>query len=205
MSSYRLNIYFASGDLPSLYKASQKLVIVKHTEGSDSQVVWAAFNPFENNTIDWGTSYSLYASNTEIQGGATINKLSDITAEPQVNYVFSDAVFQNPAADSELSENTYELTNRMDDSKILTFGLAQDVVVNNEAFANHPINAIYVPFDQTATMTPVEKVDVYLQSNIITSTVVSTITSTPIMVDFTTDTEKTIIYDATTGKFVPKG
>ena len=46
---------------------------------------------------------------------------------------------------------------------VLTFGLAQNVVVNGEGFPNHPINAIYVPFGQAATMTPIERIDIYLK------------------------------------------
>jgi len=57
--------------LQILYRAKEKIVIVRHTaESTDTQVAWVTFEPFMNNTIEWETQFALYASNTEIQNGA---------------------------------------------------------------------------------------------------------------------------------------
>ena len=179
-----------------LYRAKEKIVIVKHTaESTDTQVAWVTFGPFMNNTIEWETQFALYASNTEIQNGAYINKLSDIAASTQTLYQFEEGIFQKPVSDSSISPNTYALKHEMTGYPVLTFGLAQNVVVNGEGFPNHPINATYVPFGQAATMTPIERIDIYLKNDITTSTIVSHIMSDKLTVSYTEENEYTVAYN----------
>lgn len=202
MPKYKLNIKISEKDLQILYRASEKIVIVKHTaEGTDTQVSWVTFGPFMNNTVEWETQFALYASNTEIQNGASINKLSDIAASTQTLYQFEEGIFQKPVSVSTISPNTYALRHGMTGYPVLTFGLAQSVVVNGEGFANHPINAVYVPFGQAATMTPVERLDIYLKNDLISSTVVSHIMSEKLTISYTEETEHTVAYNGETGAF----
>ena len=202
MPKYKLNIKITENDLQILYRANEKIVIVKHTaENTDTQVAWVTFGPFMNNTVEWESQFALYASNTEIQSGAFINKLSDIAASTQTLYQFKEGIFQNPISVSTISSNTFALKHVMTGYPVLTFGLAQNVVVNGEGFANHPINAINVPFGQAATMTPVEILDVYLKNDINSSTVVSHIMSEKLTVSYTEELERTIAYDGATGAF----
>jgi hypothetical protein len=76
MSKYRLNINLEGVDLDTIYEAKQQVVIVKHTAECKSAVAWVSFRPFERNTIDWETTFAIYASSGETQNGATISKLS---------------------------------------------------------------------------------------------------------------------------------
>jgi hypothetical protein len=82
--------------------------------------------------------------------------------------------------------------------------LAQTVSVNGTAYQEHPINAIIVPRGNSAIMTPVEKIDVFLAANVNSSTVLSRISS-----KLTTLTYKegiiefTLDYDSMIGKFCP--
>ena len=207
MSKYRLNIDFSKGeDLDLVYKAMEKVVLVKHTEGStDSQVAWVTFSPLMRNTVDWETDFAVYASTSEVQNGAQINMMSDMAASTMVMYNFEDGYFKNPEPSDIIGANTYAICNNYEQKQALTFGLAQGVNVNNEAFPNKPINAILVPFGQSAQMTPIERIDVYLMCNIDTSTVVSKIYSPVLTVTYKDDEfEHSIEYNANTGKFFLK-
>ncbi|MDR2888245.1 MAG: hypothetical protein LBV33_00165 [Lachnospiraceae bacterium] len=205
MAKYRLNIEFTEKDLSTIYNADEKVIVVKHTTaGENNQVAWVSFKPFIHNTIDWENDFAVYASTTEIQGGATISKLSDKYAGTKIVYELSKGYFANAIPTDELAENTYAVKNMMKDNDALTFGLAQSVAVNGQAFVNHPINAISVPYGQGAYMTPVEKVDVYLRNDIRSSTVISRIMSIALPVEYSgSEGEHTITYDGAIGKFFP--
>lgn len=201
MSKYRLNIKINDQDLKTIYKANEQIVIVKHTAGNaDSQVAWVSFKPFMNNTVDWENNFAVYASNTEVQHGAVINKLSDLAATTKVMYNFEQGVFQKPEIVPALGKNTYAVKNDMADYDGLTFGLAQDVQVNGIGMAKNPINAVFVPYEQSISMTPIEKVDIYLKSDINDGTVISHVSSVPLTVEYEeNETEHTIAYNKETG------
>lgn len=205
MSKYRLNIDFNEKDLKTIFNAGEKVIIVKHTKaGIGKRVAWVSFQPFMHNTIDWENSFAVYSSNTEVQGGATISKLSDKDAATKIIYNFKNGYFADATPDTALGENTYAIKNSMAEYDALTFGLAQDVSVNGEAFANNPINAISVPFGQSASMTPIERIDVYLRNDIEDGTVISHIMSVALPVEYSEmETSHTIAYDGSVGKFYP--
>ena len=79
MSNYRLYIDFnKGGDLDLVYRAMEKVILVKHTEGNaDSQVAWVTFSPLMRNTVDWETDYAVYASTSEVQNDAQNNTRHD--------------------------------------------------------------------------------------------------------------------------------
>jgi hypothetical protein len=205
MSKYRLNINFEGVDLDTIYEARQRVVIVKHTAERKSNVAWISFKPLEHNTIDWETAFAIYASSGEVQGGATISKLSEIVGQRQINTIFNNSYFNATEPDNTIGINSYEVTNQDKDDYKLTFGLAQNVSVNGTAFINLPINAIVVPRGHSAVMTPVEEVDVFLEANIDSSTVLSRIDNKSISLSYTGNTtELNIKYDSVNGVFYPE-
>ena len=206
MANYRLNITFRDKDLDLIYQTGEKVVLIKHTEGSaDSQVAWVTFNPLLYNTIDWQNNFAVYASTTDLQNGAKINMMSDKMASSKVLYNFENGYFKNPSPSETLSANTYAICNNYASKRALTYGLAQEVVVNDEAFPNKPINAILVPFGQSVQMTPIEVIDVYLMCDIETSTVVSKIMSPVLTITYRDEeTAHTIEYNGDAGKFFLK-
>ena len=204
MPNYRMNIHFKEGDLKVIAKAHQKVVLVKHTAGdADSSVAWVSFKPWQQNTVDWENSFAIYSSNTEVQSRATINKLSDKMATSGVQYDFSDGTFGTPKmADVSVRENTYYVKNNADDYPAITIGLAQSVVVNGEAKANNPINAVFTPFGQLVSMTPLEKIDVYLLNDITESTVITHVQSIALPVIYGEgETSHSVSYNGMTGQF----
>lgn len=206
MASYRLNITFKEKDMDLIYETGEKVVLVKHTEGNaDSQVAWVTFDPLMYNTIDWQNDFAVYASTSDLQNGAKISMMSDKMASPKIMYNFNSGHFRDPAPADTLGANTYAICNNFRQKKAITFGLAQQIVVNDEAFPNKPINAILVPFGQSAQMTPIEKIDVYLICDIETSTVVSKVMSPVLTVTYGDEiVTNTIEYNGDTGKFFLK-
>jgi hypothetical protein len=199
MPSYTLNIDIDSTDLQAIYAAGESVTIVKQSPTGPS-VAWVAFLPFEANTITWTDSYALYASNTGVQGGAVISQLSNVAASPGLKYPFSNGNFGPGVPDSTLPPNTYETNNQMSAFSTLTFGLAQSVQVNGTAQPNNPINAQTVPLNQTATFTPYDNITVFLQSQVQSSQVLTTVTSQNIQLSFGgATTTQTISYTAASG------
>jgi hypothetical protein len=202
MPSYRLNINFSGSDLDTIYKAGERVVVVKHTEERNSLIAWVSFKPFERNTIDWETQFALYAASGEIQSGAVINKLSDCMGQCRVNSIFENGYFSKTEPDDSIGLNSYEVTNHDGDKKILTFGLAQGVNVNGIAFPNNPINAVLVPRGHHAVMTPTERIDVFLEARAENSTVLSRIDSKSVSLTYSGDVRDiSLNYDPKNGAF----
>lgn len=200
---YALNISLTESVLNTITKAHQRIVLVKHTAGdNDTPVVWVCFKPWMNNTIEWENDFAIYASNTEVCEDTTISKLSDKQAATGVCYTFSKGYFHNPAVGENLPKNSYIIENQNDDTDGITIGLAQDVIVNGEAFERNPINAIFVPRGQFVTMTPIERIDVYLKNALVDSTVISHIQSKALSVVYGEgESAHTLKYNDATGQF----
>ncbi|MDR2889555.1 MAG: hypothetical protein LBV33_06930 [Lachnospiraceae bacterium] len=203
MSDYRLNIKFNEKDLMPIYQANEKLVVVRHTaEAGELQVVWVSFRPFMSNTVDWKNNFTIYSSSTELQEGLMVNKLSEIDAASMTGYGFERGCFRSPVPIREVENNTYAIHNQMAGQDALTFGLAQNVVVNGTVFTNHPINAVSVPFGQTAMMTPLETISIYLCGDIDDSTIVGHIDYRSFPIEYKgKDNEHTVTYDSRIGRF----
>lgn len=206
MANYKLNIKFRESDLDLIHQAGERVILVKHTEGNaDSQVAWVSFDPLMYNTIEWSNEFAVYASTSELQNSAKVNMMSDKMADPKIVYSFESGHFKNPVVSDTMGANTYAIVNNYEKKKACTFGLAQQIVVNDEAFPNKPINAILVPYGQSVKMTPIEKIDVYLMADIETSTVVSKIMSPVLTVTYRDEEcKQTIEYNGDMGKFYLK-
>lgn len=202
MSQYMLNISFSEKALAILAKAHQKVVLVKKTAGNkDTAVSWVTFKPWEKNTISWKEEFALYASDSEIQGGATICKLSDKMASSGVQYQLADGAIQAMGPGSEMPSNCYSIRNNEDDCDGILVGLAQSVSVNGRAFANNPINAVYVPYGQNVMMEPIESVSVYLENDMNDGMVVTKLRSDALTITYSGENEHTISYNPATGQF----
>lgn len=202
MPTYTLNIEFDAADLPTIYKAKEKVVLIKQTEPGNS-LAWITFDPFTNNTVDWTDNYALYASKVSVEEGATIRRLANTTASPRKRYTFNQGAFLPPADAPQLSQGQYEVFNDYGEEPWLTFGLAQDVNVNGTAYVNSPINAAVVPYKHTAKFTPFEKIKVYLGVNMQQSLVITSVASEALTLDFgASSIEQSIKYVASSGRFV---
>lgn len=154
-----------------------------------------------NNIIEWNSECSLYASNSEVQSGAILHKLSETKAVPQTVYRFKNGVFYDPLPYDIVGFNTYAMENKFSEFQKLTFGIAQDVMINGEMFANKPVNALYVPYGHTATITPLEKLDVYLKSDVENSTIVGNPLNEELTISYKEKTEYIVEYDDKLSRF----
>lgn len=196
MKNYKLKNRISENSMKSLYQRQEKIVLVKHTmEENDFKVAWVAFRPFMNNIVEWKDEYSLYVSNNEIQNGVTLNKLSEIKAVPQIIYRFKNGVFNDPLPYSAVGFNTYAVKNEFSGYQELTFGIAQNVMINGEVFVNKPINALRVTYKQTATITPLETLDVYLKNDVENSTIVGNHLKGEFTLSYEEKTEYIVEYD----------
>ncbi|KDM90239.1 hypothetical protein [Photobacterium galatheae] len=200
MSSYNLNINIDSNDVRIINQSQQKIVLVKTVGGSSgSKVAWVTFSPFEHNEVSWTEQYGVYASSTQVQNGAEIYKTSAVNpATSEVVYPFENGTFGSPQSGGQT--NSYGISNQY--SQGFTFGLAQSVTANGNVYDASPLNAVPVLSKQNAIFTPVEKLEVYLQANFNNGVVISQVSSSALALDFTNNSNITIRYDATLGKFV---
>ncbi|NBI30258.1 hypothetical protein [Chengkuizengella marina] len=170
---YQLKIRIDCNYLDEIYKNNQEIVLMKGA--GEPTVAWISFKPFEENTITWDENYSVYASGTEIEDGATINKLSERSAVEEDSYTFENGCFKLASSSLDLKPGSFGIINNFDEN--LTFGLAQDVTVHNKTTEGAPLNAVRASKGQCIQLTPFEDVVVFLQNTVNTGSVHS-LTST---------------------------
>lgn len=176
MSTYTLNIAFAKEDAQKINQIGEKVVLVKQNTpaNAQNQVAWVTFDPFENNVVTWTESYYVYASTSEVQHGSKISKVSYEDAGDSCVYDFTNNVF-NLDPTKKLPAGTIGAINQTNND--LTFGLAQNVSVNNSFYSASPINATTVLVGQNANFTPLEQVSVCLLNNTMDGLVLTTVYS----------------------------
>ncbi|MFS1514023.1 hypothetical protein VQL36_16495 [Chengkuizengella sp. SCS-71B] len=157
---YNLKINFSCDDLANIYKANQKVTLIK--ESSGNSVPWVTFTPFQCNKISWDENYSIFASTNLSQHGVMIDKVSETNANDGIVYDFNTGIFRRNA-DEKTKKGSFQAVNNT--SENLTLGLAQTVTVNNNKCKGAPITASTVLAGQSVTFTPIEKVKILLHSN----------------------------------------
>lgn len=201
MPTYKLNVIFDSQCVKTVYDAGEKVVLLKKASAG-TPIAWVTFNPFEQNYITWNENYAIYSSNVEVKSGATIKKLSEVSAVPKQLYEFDKGTFGSPASLPDGQEGQYAVLNKMNGYSTLVFGLAQEVECNGVLIPGSPINAATVPLNHTAKFTPYEVVTVFLEGEASNGTVITDVVSKSLDVTFGGDvTEITIQYDPGIGGF----
>ena len=206
MANYDLTIKFQDDDLDTVFKADEKVALMKSVgaSGEAGNVVWVAFYPFESSTVSWETVYGVYASQTEVQDGAQIQKASDAEAIEKTNRNFEEpGKFGEPEPANNLSDGSYRVTNQYQREPILTFGMQQGVVINGRSEPDQPINAVQVPRTHDAVFTPFEEVTIFLSAAFESSFIVTEVASPMTTVKFGGGVySRTVEYDSKTGLFV---
>ena len=205
MPNYKLNIDFSDEALRTIYAAGQKLALVKTVTGdAGQQVTWVATLPFQTNVIEWKNEYMLYAAGHEASNGATIKKLSEVeTTDDGCIYDFIDGTFGNAHTDPAVQRNTYGARNEMNQYPYLTVGMAVSATVNGEMKKGNPINAVDLPYNHTAVMSPIESVGIFLATDIDDGMVLTREFGNSLTVEYRgSETEHSVRYDDTSGIFV---
>ena len=187
-----------------------RIVLAKPVGNSSPNVAWISFDPFEGNVVTWTEEYGLYASNSQLTSGATITKISSapFPAQDGKYYSFrSDATFYGPNTGGDVpAVGSFRVFNEMPISEYpsLLFGLMQSARVNGKAAEFRPLNANVVPSGTKATFTPLTTVYAWLQSNLVSGSVLVDVTSKVTIVTFGNGVIKQQLkYDPAKGQFVP--
>ncbi|EGG25292.1 hypothetical protein DFA_03541 [Cavenderia fasciculata] len=198
MSNYSLQFSFTQAGLAALASSQEKVCVVKSVNGKVSNVVWVTFKPFLNNTLQWQELYGLYASNTQIQNGATISRISTLKSVSKTHqYPFNNAGFFDQANGT--SVKSYGLVNNYGEP--LTFGLTQTAVINGKE-VDSELNATTVLNNQSAEYTPIVTLSVYVAASFNNGSVISDISGQALTLTYTSDTNKSVFFDDSSSMFV---
>ncbi len=200
--TYQLNIEIPSDGLRTLSKANQYITIVKSMPNG-AQVAWVSFRPMLTNFVTWDEQYSVYASTTNIQDGATIVTQSTRAASLGRVYTLTGGQFDTgqpgvPVQSFGVANGDAVLT--VDGVSMVTCGLYQGANVNGNVVAG-AINAVAVPFMNEAVFTPIEKVQIFASSLQDNGIVISSVTSAALEVDLTENQAQGLLYNPAVNRF----
>ena len=207
---YSLKLTIDSQSLDTLFISQQRIILAKPVGGGKPNVSWLSLKPFQSTTIEWTESYGLYVSHSEVKNGA------EIVQQSTTDYPAQDGAFYSLLPTSNFSgpftgagappPGSFQVANNMPvtDFPFLTFGLVQKASVNGTEGQANPINAQVVPSLNSAIFTPLTEVQVWLQTSLLSGTVITQVFSSVADVTFGNDVfQKTLQYDPKIGGFVP--
>ncbi|WP_291910128.1 hypothetical protein [Chitinophaga sp. CB10] len=207
MAEYTLNVGFTNDQLQVLYATGTNVVIAKPSGGGSPNVAWQVFKPLMANQLSWIEEYGIYASTSNITNGATLSQMSSIPVGAAMNklYTLQDSgVITGPASGGQPS--SFALLNDFTTKPYMTVGLYQDAKVNGVDILGNAISAVPVLLASTAVMTPYTTVYIWLQSQVKSNSVVTTVTSPMTQLQFGGGIDTiSVAYDSNSGKFLPTG
>lgn len=205
MPNYELKVGFSDDDLIMLYATGTNVVIAKPSLGSTPNVAWQVFRPMQANTVTWEEKYGIYASSSDVVNGARLTQLSSVPIPAAINKLYTlepQAIITGPGSGG--SPDSYSLVNRWDVKPYVTVGLYQDATVNGTDIKDNALSAAGVPLNSTAVMTPYTVVYIWLQSQVLSNTVVTNVTSPMTELEFGGGVNTiSVVYDPSTGHFIP--
>lgn len=212
--AYTLEIAFAPQDLTTIRAAGEAVVILR-SSAAGIQVVWLAFNPYQNNVVQWNDTFQLYASQTPLVAGSTLTPVATVSqALARHLYPFSNGMFGPPQSAS-LPQGQVEVQNAANNGGSLTFGLAQSASINGTpSTAFSPVSAQLVPTGQAGFFDFTEELTVMLRSQTHAAEVIDYVPvsvgaqavaqSAAITLRFSSaNATQSIQYDGANGTFVP--
>lgn len=204
MIEYTLSVQFTQAQLDILYATGSNVIVAKPTGGSSPNVAWQVFKPMRSNKLSWGEDYGIYASTSKVENGAKLEQLSSTPVGAAANKLYilePTSNIKGPVSGG--APNAYSLTNKYDVHPYMTVGLYQDATVNGTDIIGNALSAAPVLLASTATMTPFTTVYIWLQSQVISNTVVTLVTSPMTMLKYGGDvTGLSVSYDSSSGKFL---
>ena len=201
---YQLSIDIDSKGLSAIYAAGQTVTLVKSVTSNpvasgNLPVAWLAFSPLQTNIVTWIENYSIYASTTQLQSGATImmTSVTPSSVQPGWTYTLQNGSFTGASGGG---ASTFNALNQMN-TYPFNFGLAQQAYVNNVQ-TTAPLNAVPVLYTQTASFTPIETISVFLSSYTNNGVVISQVAGNALTVQLTSQSPSaTIGFNDATNQF----
>jgi len=185
---FTINLSIDAAGVDTINANSQFVTLVKSvgsTKGDKTPVAWITVAPFETTKITWEEEYFIYATDTALQGGATIQLTSQTTepAQEGFTYTFKNNVFDQATG----TGDTYNAVNESP-SNDLSFGLAQPASINEALPSVAPLNVVKVLSNENVAFTPEETISIFLSSNTNNGSVLSEVTSGTIPFTLTSQT-----------------
>ncbi|MGQ3013640.1 MAG: hypothetical protein ACT6QS_08030 [Flavobacteriales bacterium] len=204
MSNYILNIKFTDEQLDFINKTNTKVIIAKPTSQEGPSIAWQAFKPMQFNRLSWEEKYGIYVSTGQLEHGAYLTKLSKTSVGAVDGRLYTlkpSGVISGPDGDG--VNNAYALQNNYENN-FMTVGLYQDAKLNGIDVLGNVVSAAPVLQASTAIMTPYTTVYIWLQSDVESNTVVTTVKSKKTELKFGGDLNTfSVIYDSKSGEFDP--
>ncbi|AOJ71383.1 MULTISPECIES: hypothetical protein [Burkholderia] len=185
--NYQINISISNTGLNTIYQNGLHVTLVKSVISDPLQqgnlpIAWVTFQPLQLNQISWQEQYTMYATTTVLQAGATIMMTSQTGAPIQTGWTYTFERAQFTGADGG-SPSTFNLLNSQAGN--FSFGLAQQAVVNNVPVAA-PLNAVPVAYNMRASFTPIENLSLFLASYSNNGSVISQVASNALPITLST-------------------
>lgn len=204
MATYKLDIAFTNDQLESLYQTNSSVIIAKPSEGQAvPNVAWQSFKALPANTLTWQEEYGIYVSNTEMVHGAQLDQLSSTEIGAIMDQLYTmepSGVITGP--ESFDAPNSFALLNEYKNKPYMTVGLFQDATVNGTDIIGNATSAAPVLLASTAVMTPYTTVYVWIQSQVVSNTVCTLVTSPMTELKFGGGTNDiSVAYNSESGKF----
>ena len=207
MADYELKVNFTQAQLDVLYQTGTNVIVAKPTGGGAPNVAWQVFKALEANTLNWTEEYGIYASTSEVVNGAKLTQLSSVPVGASMNKLYTmepSGAISGPVSGG--APDSFALLNKYAEKDYLTVGLFQDANVNGTDILGNATSAAPVILASTATMTPYTTVYIWLQSQVISNTVVTVVTSPMTKLRFGGGTSNiSVAYDSNSGNFIPTG
>ncbi|GAB5474200.1 MAG: hypothetical protein Mars2KO_22990 [Maribacter sp.] len=204
MAQYKLDIAFTNQQLENLYQTNSSVIIAKPSEGNATpNVAWQSFKALGANTLTWREEYGIYVSSTELTHGAQLDQLSNTEIGAIMDQVYTmnpSGVITGPASGG--VPNSFALLNEYKNKPYMTAGLFQDATVNGTEIIGNATSAAPVLLASTAVMTPYTTIYVWIQSQVVSNTVCTLVTSPMTEFKFGGGTNDiAIAYNSETGLF----
>lgn len=158
--TYTLNISFSPEDLQEMQMRNERVALVKVSHDPHPPLVWATFQPFQHNTVQWEEEHEVYASFNPVVPQNQMQVMTQQHAVAQSRYVFSWNHFMGPLPQVAQPTGTYQIENGAP-SHTATVGLAQNININHTVFVDRPINAVTIA-EKVVSFTPTAEVLVFV-------------------------------------------
>jgi hypothetical protein len=205
---FSLKINIKPDDLSVINTTGMLVSLAKPVNTGKPNVIWVTLKPYQTNEITWTEEYGIYAAaQTELQNGATINKMTELP--PPVSnanaYFFQNGLFQIDSNTPTPADGSFLIVNRIpkSESPFTIFGLTQTPVIGGKPQEPAFINAAPVMAQLHVTFQPLTTIYVWIQNRYTSGTVITDIESDAVALQFSSATPThTIRYDGDKGYFV---
>ena len=197
-SEYVTIVQYVTQYAQSMSAANVKAVTMASTQLS---VAWLSFSPFNNNTVVWTNSYAIFATNgaPSIGTPVTMSSQTPVAAQLGWTYTLQNGTFTAASGNG----SGYIVSNQQSSSSGsgIYFGLAAQATVNNTPQSWQPMNAFFVPYNQSGWFLPAQQISIFVSTCSTNGTAIPALGGGT-TIDFSSASTATVQFNDTTNAFV---